>query len=171
MTYDARDFVISANQVYALEGAIKALRNQGLTILNYNKLTNVIEAETGVTWTSFGIKLSVQILGSIDEDECQLSITAMDDQVMNWGAGQALCQDIYRETAAFAEAQQRQAARDGETALAEAAREEEEKIKQLYASEKFCRCSACGGSVELLSKSCPNCAASQIQRTSELPTS
>ncbi len=55
MTYDARDFTINANRVYALEGALNALKSKNLTIVNYNQLTNVIEAETGLTWTSFGI--------------------------------------------------------------------------------------------------------------------
>lgn len=171
MTYDARDFTINANRVYALEGALNALKSKNLTIVNYNQLTNVIEAETGLTWTSFGISLSVQILGSIDEDYCQLSITATDEQVMNWGAGQALCQDIYRETAAFAEAKQRQARRDSERAAADAKREAEDRVKRLYASPKFCRCSSCGGDVELLAKTCPTCSTSQIQLTSELPAS
>ncbi len=90
---------------------------------------------------------------------------------MNWGAGQALCQDIYRETAAFAEAKQRQAKRDVERAAAEAKRDAEDRVRRLYTSPKFCACSSCGGDVELLAKTCTRCSASQIQLASQLPAS
>lgn len=168
MTYDARDRTVEANEVFALDSAHKALKTLNLPITNYSELTNVIEAESGMTWSSFGLRLTVQVLG-LGPKRSQISITASDDQALNWGAGLKLIQQIFELTQSLAESKQRKADRDDLREQEEAKEREAKLRRQLYESPKFVPCIACGADLDPLARRCHVCSKGRVLRCSDLP--